>query len=37
LRKAFLDAGSILALYVALKIVAAGRDAGKWPTLLGVY
>jgi protein-S-isoprenylcysteine O-methyltransferase Ste14 len=35
--KAILDAGSILALYVALELIAAGRDAGVWRTLFSVY
>jgi protein-S-isoprenylcysteine O-methyltransferase Ste14 len=35
--KAFLDAGSMMALYIAFEMVAAGRDAGLWPTLLSVY
>ena len=35
--KAFLDAGSLLALYVALELIATGRDAGLWRTLVNVY
>ncbi|HZF16217.1 MAG TPA: isoprenylcysteine carboxylmethyltransferase family protein [Steroidobacteraceae bacterium] len=35
--KAFLDAGSMLGLYVAMELIAAGRDAGLWPTLVGAY
>ncbi len=36
-RKAFLDAGSILALYVAIVLIALARDAGLWPALAKLY
>jgi len=36
-RKAFLDAGSILALYVAIVLIALARDAGLWPALAQLY
>lgn len=35
--KAFLDAGSILALYVAILLIGLARDAGAWPALAKFY
>jgi protein-S-isoprenylcysteine O-methyltransferase Ste14 len=35
--KAFLDGGSMLALYVALELIRAGRETGLWRTLFDVY
>jgi protein-S-isoprenylcysteine O-methyltransferase Ste14 len=35
--KAYLDAGSIFALYVAIELIGLARDAGVWPSLAKLY
>jgi protein-S-isoprenylcysteine O-methyltransferase Ste14 len=35
--KAFLDGGTVFALYVALELIGAGREAGLWRSLFSVY
>ncbi len=35
--KAFLDGGTVFALYVALELIGAGRGAGLWRPLFSVY
>jgi protein-S-isoprenylcysteine O-methyltransferase Ste14 len=35
--KAFIDGAALIGLYVALELIAAGREAGCWPTLTSIY
>lgn len=36
-RKAFVDAASIFGLYLAMLVIALGRDAGLWPAVGSLY